>query len=101
MGGDTRTGPFVIRRSVAVGRYTIRFIMAFKRCAPMRAMLNAQSPDEANRHHYYSGTTRTSVGERNVVAILLATSQDTASSSDVRARTEPCIIDDTCDCFDA
>ena len=35
------------------------------------------------------------------MAILLATSYETASSSDVRASTEPCIIDDTCDCFEA
>lgn len=35
------------------------------------------------------------------MAILSATSHETASSSEVRASTEPCIMDDTCDCFDA
>lgn len=53
------------------------------------------------REPVHVANNRTSVGERKVVAILLATSHDTASSSDVRASTEPCIIDDTCDCFEA
>ena len=43
----------------------------------------------------------TSVGLRKVVAILFATSQVMASSSEVRASTEPWIMEDTCNCFDA